>query len=135
MDKVYQTIFQDEKNTGNCLQACIATLFGLPLEEVPHFATMGDYWFQNLIKWGLGHGILTMMLDGYPPSEIYTIMGGPSPRGNFTHAVVVGPNNEVVHDPHPSGDGLAPGDRWFYLFIPVKQSTLRDFNDKQKELV
>ena len=44
MIKVYQTIV-DEGN-GNCMQAALATLLGLKLEEVPHFLEYKDGWFK-----------------------------------------------------------------------------------------
>ncbi len=119
MQRVYQTIFQNELEDGNCLQACVASLLELDLEEVPHFASFGEFWFQKMVKWGMDRGFFVLCLDSIPPPEIYAIMGGPSPRGPFSHSVISGPNNEIVHDPYPTGGGLAPGDRWCYLFIPV----------------
>ena len=44
MKPVMQTISDPGK--GNCMQAAIATLFDLRLEEVPHFIEHGDKWFD-----------------------------------------------------------------------------------------
>ena len=39
-----QTILHDPDNglLGNCMQAAIATVLGLGMEDVPHFAAIGD---------------------------------------------------------------------------------------------
>jgi len=44
MTPVYQTIV--DPGNGNCMQAAVATLFDMKLEEVPHFLTFGDKWFS-----------------------------------------------------------------------------------------
>lgn len=122
---VYQTIFQSENVDGNCLQACVASLLELDMAEVPNFSSYGDYWFMELVKWGLNKGFLVLTIDGYPPTEVYSIVGGKSPRGDFTHAVVYGPNGNMVHDPHPSGDGLCENEvYWYYLFVPIDPSVI-----------
>jgi len=48
MKKIFQTIV--DKDKGNCTQAVIASLFELPLEEVPNFISFGDKWFDVLWK-------------------------------------------------------------------------------------
>ena len=40
MIKVYQTIMNKEK--GNCMQAVVASLFNMGLNDVPKFIEMGD---------------------------------------------------------------------------------------------
>lgn len=54
MNKVYQTIV--DKGHGNCMQAVIASLLELPLEEVPHFLEFGDHWFSEMHKCLNAHG-------------------------------------------------------------------------------
>lgn len=46
MTPVFQTIFSDAKdvNKGNCMQAAIASLFDLPLEDVPSFIKFDSYY-------------------------------------------------------------------------------------------
>ena len=134
MRKIYQDIFENEIEDGNCLQACVASLLDLDLEEVPHFSSYGELWYQKFVDWGLKRGFYVLTIDSMPPPEVYAIMGGPSPRGGCSHAVISGPNNEIVHDPHPEGGGLAPGPRWCYLFIPVSPE-VKETCDKEKELV
>lgn len=45
MTPVFQTIFDNKR--GNCLQAVMASLFDLPLDEVSHFIIQDD-WIQSL---------------------------------------------------------------------------------------
>lgn len=56
MIKTYQTIINVIH--GNCQQAVIASLFGLPLEEVPHFREH-ESWFGTMYKFvrELGYNI------------------------------------------------------------------------------
>lgn len=48
MKKVYQTII--DIGHGNCMQAAIASLFDLELEEVPNFIEFKDGWFSSMYK-------------------------------------------------------------------------------------
>lgn len=111
-DGVTQTILHDPELAergvfGNCLQACVATVFHLPIEAVPHFVAF-EWWPQAMTLWAYGRGLrvcgmTTDAIPGGPLGRSY-IVGGTSPRG-VSH-VVVARNGEVVWDPHPSRDGL-----------------------------
>jgi hypothetical protein len=46
MIRVYQTIV--DKGTGNCMQAAIASLLNLQLNDVPNFKELGYDWFSAL---------------------------------------------------------------------------------------
>jgi len=120
MTPVDQSIFEDGK--GNCLSACVASLLDLPLSEVPNFAEM-DY-FAGLESWLAERQIrsftvrfaepthCSMAYFGYSP-HLLLVWGG-SPRcdasGKRKQHAAIGRGNgygiEVVHDPHPSRDGL-----------------------------
>jgi hypothetical protein len=54
MIKVYQTIV--DKHHGNCMQAAIASLLELSLEEVPNFNILGHEWFNTFYKFLLKYG-------------------------------------------------------------------------------
>lgn len=41
MTPVFQTIF--DQNQGNCMQACVASIFDLKLEDVPNFINYRDW--------------------------------------------------------------------------------------------
>lgn len=53
MKKVYQTIIDAGK--GNCMQAAVASLLELQLEEVPNFKDTNDFWGE-LFKFLRLHG-------------------------------------------------------------------------------
>lgn len=107
---VDQTIMSnpDAEQVGNCLQASLATLLGLPLDEVPHFAEMDD-WEPAMQSWLSERDHVWVKVSVMDvPKGMYCILTGVSPRG-IDHAVVgVGDGDSValVHDPHPSRDGL-----------------------------
>lgn len=106
MKPVYQTQFG--ANAGNCFQACIASILEMPLKNVPHFMLERD-WITAFDSFLARFGLVSVTLDadqvsGWKPTGFHLI-GGKSPRGKFWHNVV-GHNGEIVHDPHPSNDGL-----------------------------
>lgn len=102
---------------GNCLQAVVATLLDLELDQVPHFAVYVD-WFAAMRRWARERdGDFTYFEFPVPEQYAagwesvrgwggYVILGGSSPRGPFGHVVVGTVDREVVHDPHPSRAGL-----------------------------
>lgn len=117
MTPVDQTRFYDpslpvDQQRGNCLQAVIASLLDLPLDEVPHFVqddvNSGGRvnWWNSMIEfvhthgWGL-HGAT---LETHPGEHL--MVSGPSPRGQGIHHVVVYRDGQMVHDPHPDRTGL-----------------------------
>jgi hypothetical protein len=97
---------------GNCFSACVASMLGIAIEEVPYF--MGDLdepghiWADRLDKWLAPRNLYALHFDmpttGTPiwPDGFY-ILVGKSPRGD--HAVIARAG-KIVHDPHPSRDGL-----------------------------
>lgn len=98
----------DEKLKGNCLQTCFASIFELPLEEVPHFASFGSEWGEKLFEWCDAWGIWPIWVnksqEKFKSVTGYTIGCGPGPRG-FQHAIVC-MDGKMIHDPHPSRAGL-----------------------------
>jgi hypothetical protein len=110
---------------GNCWQACVASLLGLPLADVPHFvhefhAGYSPNWWTATQDFVADHRpgwelrCLTATFPVYtadyratgaaPP---YVILSGDSPRGLCQHAVIADAvTGEIVHDPHPSRAGL-----------------------------
>lgn len=100
--EVTQTIIVGDASgrQGNCLAAAVASLLGLPLDEVPHFAEADDWW-GAMASFARTHGYAIDRADE-PPK--FGLAFGPSPRG-VTHAVVI-LNGETAWDPHPSRAGL-----------------------------
>ena len=110
---------------GDCMRACFASIFDRHTLEVPHFAECGDDW------WDVARGFVSRVSLGeyelmwfpyLPNPEVLAsawdlapglgvVLCGPSPRGDFNHAVVGDPATmAVVFDPHPSRAGLLSTD-------------------------
>lgn len=128
MKKVYQTIV--DKGNGNCLQATIASLFDEELDDVPHFISYGEQWWDELCKylnskgyevkdylyspifWGGDDGNIVdeFHLDRLQEYEgvnglFWASVSSPkyNPDGELsgtTHAVLVDKNFNIVHDPN-----------------------------------
>ncbi|MFJ6215018.1 hypothetical protein ACIQGZ_17030 [Streptomyces sp. NPDC092296] len=116
MAEITQTILLGDPRgrTGNCLQAAIAPLLDLPLDDVPHFAERED-WLDHLYSWSAQQGYAVdhrLSGDGVALGIAY----GPSPRG-VKHAVVIR-GGAVAWDPHPSRAGLTEI-HGVFAFIPL----------------
>jgi len=120
---VFQLVFSDPelKQRGDCLRACVASLFELHPRNVPHFADFPqDAWVYEFLRFVAEAGYeyfgwiddqtfindpaLTQGVDGY------VIVVGESPRSlpnapPMYHAVLY-KNGYLAHDPHPSGLGI-----------------------------
>lgn len=109
-----QTLFFDKDGTGNCFEACLASIFEIDLVGVPMFHDKD--WFPRFYEWLVSKGFeyhgtikpsnVSMYSKGV---DGYFIVAGESPRGKHIrggHAVVY-KNGVLVHDPHPSGAGVA----------------------------
>lgn len=101
-----QTEFYDKEKgtTGNCMQACFASLLELPLDSVPHFALEKTGWFKAIYDF-----LATFNLSMYQtPKEMQInfphLVCGPSPRG-ISHMVIYN-GNRLFFDPHPSRAGV-----------------------------
>lgn len=111
MKPVMQTVFGEN---GNCMQACIASLLELPLEEVPHFPIHGQFlalerYLRQFDIQPVGFPVATIR-----PYGVYYIGTGMSKRGR-RHAVVC-KNLLVVHDPHPDDTGIDDPDIDYFFF-------------------
>ena len=109
-----QTILSGEGKVGNCLQACVASLLDLPLDQVPHFSSYGERWYQHLYRFLEGRGYELDYIHGmkqeerwpsdYKGIDGYFIVGGESPRGAIGGHAVIYFEGEPYFDPHPSND-------------------------------
>lgn len=113
MDGAMQTILAGREDgvPGNCVQAAVASVLGLPIEAVPHFLLWLE-WNHVMVEWlaEKGYSIKCRFTTEIP--EERCIVAGMSPRG-VAH-VCVGRDGRVVWDPHPSGAGLTRVDEvWF----------------------
>jgi hypothetical protein len=117
---------------GSCYATCIASILEVPLESVPNFVEHGYKMHDVAREWLKERGWTIQMI--YVPNDEwlkkmffelndYCIVSGLSPRrtakGEEKHHAVVGRLGgwglTILHDPHPSRDGLMPGKRWIYI--------------------
>lgn len=105
MKRVFQDLTQSK---GNCFQACLASLFELPIDEVPHFMVHGHLWFDCLQEWlePMGYYALDIQYSPFMAEWIkgYWIATGVAKRG-ILHSVIY-LDEHLVHDPHPSCVGI-----------------------------
>ena len=107
MKPVSQTIFGTRN--GNCLQACLASILEIPLDQCTDVSESPDeFWFDDLNGWLFEYGysaIVTPFSESleYVSNELYSIGVGPV-RG-LPHACVFR-GTELVHDPFPERRGF-----------------------------
>jgi hypothetical protein len=124
---------------GDCVRACIASLFDLPCAEVPHFFEDGpiaDIADARLREWLAARGyapfyshfdgsisradLLDMMRESNP--GIHYLLFGSTSDGDSNH-VVICKDNEVVHDPAWVVSGLShPGSNGFWSIMVVARA-------------
>jgi hypothetical protein len=97
---------------GNCMSACIASMIGIPLADVPNFCAEKDgSWSDRANAWLVQHGIQLLTFETDPVSwapdyrRTVCIAGGKSPRGDWEHAVLWR-EGQLFWDPHPDGTGF-----------------------------
>jgi len=86
----------------NCMQCCVSYMMGLPLENVPDFATDGGW--ERFSDFAETQGYAAVMLPGNHEFEADYLASGTTERGT-PHMVVMN-DGKLVHDPHPSNAGL-----------------------------
>jgi hypothetical protein len=105
---------------GNCFAACVASLLGLVIEDVPCFDVPGKMWLRLFDEWLRGRDLAPIILwpkGGIIPSNVHYIAGGKGPRG-LPHSVIY-LNGEMVHDPHPDRTGLLNVSDYTFI-VPCK---------------
>ncbi len=109
---------------GNCFPACLASIFELPLEKIPILNEIDQNWRPHLLKWLATFGMSWTQVPAgscWIPNGVYRIAGGPGPRpdsaGKPIWHAVVWLDDKMVHDPHPSGDGLSCSPDHYDLFL------------------
>lgn len=118
---VKQTRFHDTAKTegGNCGEAAVASILGITLIDVPDFRINGRdaeaYWstFKRFIR---SYGYYPYMVpNGQLVLPVMYLASGPSSRG-CKHMVVM-QDGKLLHDPHPSDEGLLSIDL-LHILIP-----------------
>ena len=135
-----------EPEIFDCLRTCVATIFDQDRLDVPNFGYMAvELGFASdsltyahrqtneFEEWCLDHGIYQFKMlvnaEGFPRPQSpwgICVAHGPGPRG-LPHGVVWDAKwwknqnkdyGEMIHDPHPSGDGLLKVEMWT-CFVPM----------------
>ena len=90
---------------GNCLSAALASILEVPVEAVPRFVRVDG----RLLGWLADRALSASVFPAGTPPAGYSIAVGPSLRfAGLMHACVAY-DGAVVHDPHPSREGLPIG--------------------------
>jgi len=135
--KYHDMLITDPNEIGDCFRTCVACVLDIedPL-DVPHFIQDeerdgGEQWWTAFGRWlslrGLGsisiHSQVGHSLTVWS-QPVYHIASAMGPRGH-RHAVIgrlTADEHEIrwemVHDPHPSRDGLDGSPDRFYFIIP-----------------
>lgn len=106
MKGVKQDMFVATHGRGNCMSAAIASIMELPLHEVVDTASdeCRANWDGTISDWLAQHGKkLVYYFDWHDNEKVpdgFSIACGPSPRGQYYHAVVV-LDGKPAFDPHP----------------------------------
>lgn len=125
---VYQTVsgyLPNGQPTGNCFPACVASIMGLSLEDVPFFSTRSqDAQLAHANSWLKKFNLKLVMTpntsDHKHPPGIHYMMRGLSPRLKGLYHIVVGRDGQMVHDPHPDNTGLVGEATHFIYFTRRK---------------
>ena len=118
MKRVFQS--RIEKKHGTCMQAAVASLFEMFIDDVPNFIELGENWFESMFSFYQERGYslccfnpqrnleLTKQVlefdggvNGYWFASVPSINLG---EGSI-HAVIIDKEMNVVHDPNPNNFG------------------------------
>ena len=120
MKPIDQTKLHNPPVIGNCMNAAFASILEIDIEDIPHFEDMDKYkWWPRLLDWLEGLGFYLLQWDEPIYLPCYFIANGTSPRG-VEHSVVY-KGEKMVHDPHPSRDGIEKI-RSVWVLLPIDPS-------------
>lgn len=117
----------DQIESNDCMRACVCSVLGLDPSEVPNFMKFGSEKFNDrldsflnnagykFIEWDVRDKDMFKQTAGNL-YDCYTIATGKSPRFECDHAVVFY-RGEIVHDPHPSKEGLDGDIKWIGILF------------------
>ena len=121
MKPVMQTVFDSVK--GNCLQASLASVLEVPLDDVPDLAERDD-WYEAMNAWlreTYGIEMVCVPVGGWIPPGIH-LTGGDG--GRWIEHIVVGKDGMKIHDPYPKSEGLSE-EKQHWLFVVVNPANLQ----------
>lgn len=115
-----------DEELGDCLMTAVACVLEIDPGELPELSVGRAAQWYSILHDALGaRGYRFVELRNDPPvcPAGYAIAIGPSARTGGNHACVA-LDGDVVHDPHPSDEGLARIDDWI-MFVPFARSAQR----------
>lgn len=133
----HQTTFggahhEPRSERGNCWSTCVACILGLDTRTVPNFCGEGEddgVWFEEANHWLYQRGLLLMGFNTDPITwgrcyrATISIASGLSPRGH-SHSVLW-QGGKLLHDPHPSGAGIAEPKAWQIVVVSDLDKVMR----------
>ena len=125
-------------DTQNCLQCCIAGMFGLPMEQVPtvhKWSKEHSYWFAGMYEWVKSQGyIVTSIVDDTMDDLYHIAVIREDGKSEYAHAVIA-KGTDVVWDPSPQEKAVDLLDvhDWEYslLFVKVQGKCLQARLEKE----
>jgi hypothetical protein len=132
MKPAYTTISAESNEYGDCIRACVASVFEIPAQAVPHFSSDGETapdsdgempWVKRLRVWARDAGFEPMFCTIQAPEQHW-----PPALLNFHHMRllqteqggdhwVVYFRDNMVHDPSPGTVLLTKAYPQFYLYF------------------
>lgn len=112
MKPIYQTKFRGstapENEQGNCVAACIASIFECELENAPDFTgeIIDGEWFFHLQTW-LAERNLSLLLLPAKPIDIpfgYSMLAVKSKTLSEDGHMIVAKDGLPIHDPNPNSE-------------------------------
>jgi hypothetical protein len=132
MIPVHQTKFEGKIGTGNCFQACMASLLHCSIEEVPELKESNTYEGKLALinRWLDKRGLAYLEIG--PPQryffevDFYYILSGPvegEPPLGLNHAVVAR-KGRIVFDPVPGGKPITSDPKLLRIGFLIKKCTM-----------
>lgn len=115
-----------DKGYGDCLRACIASIFEYPIEQIPNFWEHTDdtkeFWLliNNWLSDTLQHKCVVAKISDANREFIRGLLCvaiGLTATSDEEHAVVW--RDGMIHDPHPRRSGLRNEPDLFAVFVPL----------------
>ncbi len=121
-----------ENEQGNCMAACLASLFEVELDDVPDLegTIVNGKWFGILEAWLAKRNLelsFYPVKNVVPPVQGYYMLGCKSTmlKNPDDGHMVIAQNGTVVHDPNPNAKTVGEQeDLW--LFTPINISKCRE---------
>lgn len=118
MIPVMQNRFYDKDRglRGNCMQAAMASILDLKLDQVPDFFEGPKGFWTNVMQFLEARGLMLFEPGKQFVPDCFYLAHGLSSRG--VHHTVVHRGGKLIHDPHPSGEGIIAVE-WISMLIPI----------------